>query len=157
SVGNNMGFSISESNENTDWTNSITSITGDQVAINTNTLNLTGAVIDGTDLTVNADTIIANDLVDTSYSDNSSVSVGMTISTASVGNDVSQVNIGFGQGYHDKEGITHATIGDGTINGTVEGKLNRDINNVQIVTKDESDQISIDLSVEKIGKSCRSE
>ncbi len=62
---------------------------------------------------------------------------------------ISTVDLGFGKGYHDKEGITKATISENaTINAEVEGDLNRDTNNVQIITKDESDQIDADLSID---------
>jgi len=152
-VGNSWGFSVGESNENTAWTNSMTSVTGDKVNVYTNTLNLTGAMIAGdADTNVNADKIVAKELKDTSYSDNNSISVGAgthNLLQEKEDNEyyIQSVDLGYVDGYHNREGITHATIGDGTITANeIEGDINRDVENAQIVTKDEKDQMDIHLS-----------
>ncbi len=164
----NVGFSISQSKTSENWTNSQSSVIGtDGVAIKADELNMVGSVIanqksDGTDggnLNVAVNKLNVKDLKDTSTSENFSFSIGVSAagSEDKKGNDSTSwkgggTNIAVGTSGHDKEGMTHTTLGQGNItvaeNPDSLASVNRDINNSQVVTKDEkTGGLNFDVSV----------
>ena len=160
-LGQTMGFSISNSKASENWTNSQTSIIGtDSVKIKADEVNLTGSVIankktdntDGGNLNIETNKLTYSDLKDKAESDSYSFSVGTTFGAApsdsskgansgSADWENGTTNIAFYNGGFIKEGETNATIGNGNIvvnNETNPAtEINRDITKSQIVTRDE--------------------
>ena len=164
----NVGFSISQSKSNENWTNSQSSIIGtDGVAIKADNLNLIGSVIanrkeDGTDggnLSIQAEKLNVQDLKDTSESSSFSFGIGTSFAdlkdtTGSPGQGwkSGSTDISFANGGHEKEGMSRTTLGQGNINiednPEALASVNRDISQAQVVTKDEkTGGFNVDISV----------
>jgi hypothetical protein len=119
------------------WSNSISSITSDgKLELNVgNNTTLIGSVINNAngDLTLNTDTLTAIDLKESDKS--SSISIGISTSP---GSGIAG-GIGFGFSNEQTEGITRATVGEGTIDTHSDiGGLNRDINKMREITYESS-------------------
>ncbi len=161
-AGNNMGFAVGESNENTAWVNSQTSIIGENsVVINSDNTSVKGAVIanqksDGTDggnLVINTNTLDVSNVAGHDYQDSASVSVGLTggvqeqIQGNASGGGNGTIKLGYGDSEVEREQIAYATIGQGTVSELTEN-VNRDINQTTKITKDENYNYDINLQLD---------
>jgi filamentous hemagglutinin len=155
----NIGGSVGNGGSDRKWTDSVSSIVGTEsvdvdVAGNT---HLTGSVIanideEGNDkgnLTMKTGSLTYTDLEDTESNSQTGFSVSVSGHNplgANDGKPKGETNIGMTNTGSEKEGMTYATIGKGSITvGGVEledddnmlAGLNRDIDNVQELTKNE--------------------
>ena len=138
--------SYAQADANSEWSHSISSITGnDRVEINVgNNTTLIGSMINSENgnLTLNTDTLTFKDLRESDKSSSISVSVSTSPGSGLAG------GIGFGFGDDQKEAITRATIGEGAINTNSDiSGLNRDINKVQEITYESHSGIHMTVPV----------
>ena len=135
------------------WVNQTTGINGSQsVSINVGgTTTLTGAAITNQDLAgveqnnleVHTKHLVVSDIKDVDTYDATTVGAG----SGSNDNAPSLNSVEYTNNTSDKEQSTRATIGSGTINTqTTTGVLNRDISNIQEITRDEESNTEIYVS-----------
>ena len=108
-----------------------------------------GQTVDGGNLTITANEITYQDLVDIDRSDYQKLGggVGLGLGLKEEEGNLSSVNLQFGSAGHDKQGITRATIGLGTIISPSNlSKINRDISKAQEITKNDI-QEAVDINV----------
>jgi adhesin HecA-like repeat protein len=140
------------------WSNSVSSLIGtESVSLNANNLHLTGSIIanideDGVDrgnLTINVNKLTWTDLENTNSSNSSGFNVSLSSNVNNGGGNTTLGLTGIGS---EKEGMTYSTIGSGNItvnDGTDISGLNRNVDNVQVVTKDQiTGALDMNLSVD---------
>lgn len=158
------GINAQTTEANRTWTDDQTEITGgNSVNINvTKKLDIIGAKIanikaDGTDggnLNVSAAELTHSDLIDKDKSVTKGIGVSVGINTDGKSNDNGGIS-GVSLTYNDskKEGITRATIGEGTVTvgGVSDDKgINRDITRAQEVLIDEGMEVIVNVPIELI-------
>jgi filamentous hemagglutinin len=159
SGGTSVNANIATSKASRKWVDDQTTLTGgNSVTINTGgNTNLTGAVIanqttdpitgekiDGGNLTINTGSLTFQNIEDKDKA--RSVSLGGGVGNNTTTGAVESGNVNFAYSSHDKQQLTKATIGGGTINiggeevlgtDTQLSGLNRDITNSQEITKNQ--------------------
>ncbi len=149
------GWKQSDSNSDRQWVDDVTSIVGtESVDINVDgKLKMEGSLIanidkEGVDqgnLNIKAGSLETSDLYDMERSEEKGYNVAVSVSksgtkTQNDGFPTGSTTVGIKDTGYEKEGITHATIGQGNIevaDGSDVSNINRDINNVQEITKDQ--------------------
>ncbi len=155
-IGQSQSISISQSEGETDrrWVDNVSGIIGtESVDVNVGgKLSLEGAVIANIDnngidtgnLNIKAGSLEYRDIYNYEHSENKGLGFGTSTGTANSGkntgdpNGTTRITI-TNQGY-EKEGVTHATIGQGNIevaDGSDISGINRDVNNIEEITKDQ--------------------
>ena len=155
-IGQNQSISISHSKGETDrrWVDNVSGIIGtESVDVNVGgKLGLEGAVIANIDnngidtgnLNIKAGSLEYRDIYNYEHSENKglgfSTSTGTPNSGKNTGDSKGTTSITITNQGSEKEGVTHATIGQGNIeiaDGSDISSINRDINNVEEITKDQ--------------------
>ena len=155
-IGQNQSISISHSKGETDrrWVDNVSGIIGtESVDVNVGgKLGLEGAVIANIDnngidtgnLNIKAGSLEYRDIYNYEHSENKglgfSTSTGTPNSGKNTGDPKGTTRITITNQGSEKEGVTHATIGQGNIeiaDGSDISGINRDINNVEEITKDQ--------------------
>ena len=133
------------------WVDDITSIIGTngvEITVG-DTLTLTGAKIanendgvDGGNLTISAKHLDASDIWNHDSSESYGFNVGTNIggSKTDTGHPTGSTTVGINHAGHETDGVTRATIGQGTLDiaDGSGGNVNRDINAVDIVVRDKT-------------------